>query len=282
MKIVQESVKKVASALASIPKLYAELKLRPSPSTVALSQELWIALGGSCPDKMCAFKAKSAYDGNKEVLFPELPYNMLLTFKEDSYSNGIALAEKSIEIIRKVGLVELDKIYRGFSYGSGKDITGFVDGTNNYDETLKQTGKLASIASDEGSIAQDVAAPHAQGSNVFVGIFEHDLKSFHTLSSRQKSRSIGRQYGIEKKTVGRDGRIENPRLAKDVSLQGHIFKGWGEMYRQCEIRCVLLFSRLNSASKHTRYVRLVPLVPTPNKILKSSLKRSPRRLQKIC
>ncbi|GAB5365014.1 hypothetical protein AAMO2058_001019800 [Amorphochlora amoebiformis] len=215
--------------VAKVPKLCDDLKLAQAPCTIAIRGQIWASLGGKCPENLKSqFVNKKAYDGDNKVLFPAMDVDIIGIFKNNSLEDAEALADKFIDLFQPYTKVQ-PRIHRGFTYGGGKDLTGFVDGTNNFDETLRHLCKLCVMGGD--SALEHPEDTH-HGSTLFFAIFNHNLQSFSKMSTRDKSRSIGREYGVEKAMKGRDRRVENPRLGKDVSLQGHIFKAWGDMYRQ--------------------------------------------------
>jgi len=111
----------------------------------------------------------------------------------------------------------------GFAYEGGKDLTGFIDGTKNMDYNLR-------CLAEDAIVAPYDSRENVGGSYVYCSRFIHDLTKFGSLSLDEKSGVIGRKYAVEVKSTGYDGRIENPRTG--IDLKGHIFRGWGQMYRQ--------------------------------------------------
>ncbi len=78
-------------------------------------------------------------------------------------------------------VVELVAEQPGFTYGEGRDITGFVDGTAN--PPVRRAPEVALIPPGE---------PGAGGSHVIAMRWVHDLGAFHGLPVDEQERVIGR------------------------------------------------------------------------------------------
>lgn len=102
--------------------------------------------------------------------------------------------------------------------GGGKDLTGFIDGTVNPDETLRASINMATRP--DGS------------SHVFAAKFVHNIQSFWSLNASQRNSIIGRNHGVTCQRKSSDGRFENPRSGPGVGdKRGHVFRAWGDMLR---------------------------------------------------
>jgi len=135
------------------------------------------------------------------------------------------IGEKNIERIEKIS---------GFKYNGGRDLTGFVDGTRNapFLVTILDTAIIHSGDEDSDE--------NIGGSYLLASRFAHDLKKFESLSTDEKSKLVGRDFGkIESNS--------NPKLPDALdhlkpgsgfvypslpSSNYHINRGYGVMFRQ--------------------------------------------------
>jgi Dyp-type peroxidase family len=102
--------------------------------------------------------------------------------------------------------------------GGGKDLTGFLDGTMNCDQTLRT--------------CVDVALTNIGSSYCYAGKFIHNLLKFKSLSTEKKNAIIGRNFDVVCPQLSNDGRLENPRRGNGVfDTKAHVFRSWGNMLR---------------------------------------------------
>jgi porphyrinogen peroxidase len=99
------------------------------------------------------------------------------------------LLHDSKRIVESVSTAfKLDGVIDAFSYGSGRDLTGYEDGTEN------PKGKKARDA----AIAQGQGAGLDGSSYVAVQLWLHDFKAFDTMSSKDQDNAIGRRKSDNK------------------------------------------------------------------------------------
>jgi putative iron-dependent peroxidase len=80
-------------------------------------------------------------------------------------------------------VLTLDRVVDVFRYGSGRDLTGYEDGTENPE------GEQASAA----ALVQDTGPSHDGGSFAAVQQWEHDFAAFERLSQAARDAAIGRR-----------------------------------------------------------------------------------------
>mmetsp|Transcript_2041 Transcript_2041/g.2678 ORF Transcript_2041/g.2678 Transcript_2041/m.2678 type:complete len:576 (+) Transcript_2041:319-2046(+) len=232
----------VFDALSKIPAWTQEaIEARKSPvvSAVGIEGTTWKSWDAAPPKELKKFDTIFTKDG-QQVLFPaEGAGHILLWVKASSsdvcYELGkrlaLALGENAANVSQTIT----------FKYGSGKDLTGFIDGTRNPDHLLR------AIVDEVAIFPQDNYGDHVSGCYMYVGKFVHDLRKFFSMNDHAKSQIIGRDYTKEEPHKrGYDRRIENPRLDEDeymdesakknptepAKTRFHTARGHGSMYRQ--------------------------------------------------
>lgn len=136
-----------------------------------------------------------------------------------------------------------------FKFDGGRDLSGFMDGTRNFDMMLSGV-MMVSVVQEKNlnrnftnvvpaplHVKELLASLYSQddegASFVFVGKFRHDLASFSKLSDAAKSEVVGRD--ITKVAVCEllyaQGRLENPLLDSEPD-DSHIQRSAGAMTRR--------------------------------------------------
>ncbi len=111
---------------------------------------------------------------------PSTPGDLLFHIRGSRMDLCFELADR---LARQLGpAVEIVDEVHGFKYFDRRDLLGFVDGTEN------PTGRAAAEAVTIGDEDPDFAG----GSYVIVQKYLHDLTSWHTLSTEEQERVIGR------------------------------------------------------------------------------------------
>lgn len=167
---------------------------------------------------------------DKRVLIPSTGGDILLYVKGHSRESCLDVCNDIL--FKNIGYTFIDGVYSSTNcelgkisltccnqvFGGGYDLTGFVDGTMNPDQSLRSAVETA-VSSDGSSFA-------------YVSKFKHDLSYFSSLSIEHKNSIIGRNYEMTCRQLSSDGRMENPRRGNGVSdTRGHIFRSWGNMLR---------------------------------------------------
>lgn len=217
--------------------------IEAAATMIALSNDLWNVIISKnddikSPKELVQFKAKYSYvdtetcalpiyekeykydDNNKsDNICHETQPDILIMIKGNDTNICNEVSAKCMKLLDNDIISHIEQT-DAFKYEGGKDLTGFIDGTKNMDYNLRDLAETTLIA-DKQNIS---------GSYVYCSRFIHDLNGFQKLKTDDKSAIIGRKYGVEQASKSIDGRMENPRTGLD--LKGHVFRSWGEMYRQ--------------------------------------------------
>lgn len=128
------------------------------------------------PNKLRPFPAMS--QGSREA--PAIEYDVFIHLRCDRYDVLHLVANEINQMFE--GLVELMEEERGFRFMDSRDLTGFVDGTENPKGRHRQ--QVALVGDDD--------AEFKNGSYVHVQKFAHDLSSWQRLSVKKQEDIIGR------------------------------------------------------------------------------------------
>ena len=175
----------VARVAAGIPSLVATTgRLDPRASlacTVGVGSEFWDVLSpdrrpkGLRPFKAIAAGGRSAPNTGGDLLLHALSKRADLNF------------ELAMRIMRALGdAAEVGEEVHGFRYLDSRDLTGFIDGTENPKGRTPRA--RAALIGDEDPV-------FAGGSYVFTQRYVHDLKSWAGLPRKAQERVIGRTKG---------------------------------------------------------------------------------------
>eukprot|EP01084_Bolivina_argentea_P257435 433725_1 len=243
---IDKTLPQLKSFIVSIPLQSTKDTSKESATTmIALSNDLWRVMidnndNMQTPKELKQFKAKYSYIDTNECILPiyeqNYKFNTIDDMKEDnipiymqtqpdifimikSNDSNNKIGNKCINMLDKNMISHIEQT-NAFKYKGGKDLTGFIDGTKNMDYNLRDLSEIVLINDKQNT----------SGSYVYCSRFIHNLNKFNKFSIDDKSTIIGRKYGVETKSKSLDGRIENPRVGSD--LKGHVFRSWGEMYRQ--------------------------------------------------
>lgn len=197
--------------------LFKQVEITQIPNSLCISQRIASFLFSSVPAGFVPF---TAINSKSEVaIFPAQQWDYFLTLKSDDETDIRAVVDALLDSFKLQ--ISSASFTLGFKHREGRDLTGFIDGTKNADHLLRPLVDSAVIA--EGL--------HCGGSFVYAGRFVHDMAKFSAMTTEQKTSLIGRKYDVEQPVAGRDGRVENPRFGGPPFNQ-HVFRSWGEMYRQ--------------------------------------------------
>jgi putative iron-dependent peroxidase len=186
--------------LAAVPKLarYLSFSLKPSvkpgkallalatatdgdQAVVGIGQSTAIAMGESIE----GLRTSPTQFGAGLVL-PSTPFALWCWLR--GADHGVLLHE-SRKIVEAVSAAfQLDSVIEGFKYDTGRDLTGYVDGTEN---PKGKKAVAAAIVRGRG--------PGIDGSSfVTVQQWVHDFKKFEALSPKDQDNSVGRRKSDDK------------------------------------------------------------------------------------
>jgi len=150
----------------------------------------------------------------KEVIMPATGGDLLAWVKSEDEA---VFDEVRSEVLKALGEAAVKVEAVRCKDLSGRDLTGFKDGTNNFDVSLRPVAEKA-LQKDGGSV-------------IFAARFAHNMAGFRKLNKEAQSRIFSRDIRVEQPARGLDGRDENPRIANG-DPQAHVARAWGGMYRQ--------------------------------------------------
>jgi len=143
---------------------------------VAFGPRAWVAAGGAVPTEVSDFTPVVGPDG---FTFPETQHDAWVWASGASYDIVFDVGRAVAAAFAGVATVATE--LHGFTYRDSRDLTGFVDGTEN--PPLDEAPLLATVPADE---------PGAGGSVVLVQRWVHDLGSFHALEETEQEIVFGR------------------------------------------------------------------------------------------
>jgi putative iron-dependent peroxidase len=175
---ITEAADKVLAQLKALPALVAELNdSQPGAEltcSVAFSRAFWAKTNQAMPAELIDF----APLGEGEISAPATEVDVLLHCHSNRHDLHFYLLRKLMAEV--VGCVEVvDETY-GYRYLDSRDMTDFIDGTENPKDALRH--EVAIIPGGE----------FAGGSYLMVQRFIHDLPAWNRLSVAQQEKIIGR------------------------------------------------------------------------------------------
>ncbi|MBO1518130.1 Dyp-type peroxidase [Oceanisphaera pacifica] len=177
--ILSEQYAKVTHALAQVPALWQELtQTYPDANfsgLVAIGNAAWDSLYPSArPAELTAFPAQK----QGQRVAPETPFDLFFQLRADRLDIAYIAQQKVMALLAK--LVELKDERQGFRYLEMRDMTGFVDGTEN-----PQGDERAQVA-----LVQE--GPFADGSYVHVQNYKHKMARWEKLAIKAQEDIYGR------------------------------------------------------------------------------------------
>lgn len=183
----------VARVAAGVPMLVRKVgAMDPRANlvcTVSFGPEFWDAISpGKRPLGLRPFKAirtegRSAPSTGGDILFHTISKRADLNFE-------LAMRVRS----HLSEMVEVMEEIHGFRYLDSRDLTGFIDGTEN--PKGKERAKVALIGSEDPAFAG--------GSYVFTQRYVHNLKKWTTVTEREQEKVIGRRKRDSRELSDRD------------------------------------------------------------------------------
>ncbi|MEO7556628.1 MAG: Dyp-type peroxidase [Acidimicrobiales bacterium] len=143
---------------------------------VAFGPSAWAAAGGALPAEVSDF---TPVVGPDSFTFPATQHDAWVWASGASYDIVFDVARAVAVAFDGVATVATE--LHGFTYRDSRDLTGFIDGTEN--PPLDEAPLLATVATDQ---------PGAGGSVVLVQRWVHDLGRFHALDEPDQQGVFGR------------------------------------------------------------------------------------------
>lgn len=171
-------VRRVIADLAGLTAGLAEELSEPRlVSAVGIGASAWASLfGPRMPKGLVPFAALE--DGPRQA--PATPADLFLHIHSPRHDANFLLARKVMERLR--GHVRLVEEIHGFKYLGGRDLTGFVDGTENPEGD--ERAEVALVGGED---------PHfAGGSHVSLQRYIHDLPRWEARPVAEQEATIGR------------------------------------------------------------------------------------------
>lgn len=169
----------VREKLKAVPALWEELKQTYPEAAfsglVAIGNEAWDGLYPQArPNELTAFPAQG--EGDRSA--PETPVDLFFQLRADRLDVAYIAAQRVMTLL--ASLAELKDERQGFRYLDCRDMTGFVDGTENPEG--EHRAEVALVA--EG--------PFAGGSYVHVQRYHHRMARWQKLSLTSQEKIYGR------------------------------------------------------------------------------------------
>ncbi len=187
--------------------------------------ELWAANGKSEPKGLTGFNAPVV--GSDGFRLPATQHDMVMWLTGPSYDVVFDLSRGIVSAL--VGYATLAYEMVGWPYHHDRDLTGFIDGTEN--PTLVEA--TAAVVIPEGQ-------PGAGGSILLLQQWEHDVSAWEALPVARQEHAMGRRKSDSKELdpkppASHVGRTDQDRLGKifrrnvaygDVQRHGTVFVGF--------------------------------------------------------
>lgn len=180
--------------LAVLPDQVQQFKQRFSGQAVhaviAIGSEFWDQLDEQRPAQLANFPTVSG-----DATMPVTPVDLLLHLRSDRRDITYALARLMLSTLGTT--VSLVEEVSGFRYLDSRDLTGFVDGTENPQGDHRK----------EVALVDDEDAAFAGGSYIHLQRYVHNLPEWEALSLKRQEDTMGRtkldnvEYGSDEKPL---------------------------------------------------------------------------------
>lgn len=182
LRLRQGGGRTVRQAAAALPALTAELARNlgvPSlTSAIGIGAQAWPQIFvGPPPAGLAPFPALA--EGTRQA--PATPGDILVHIHSDQHDANFLLARQVMAALAD-SVERVDETH-GFRYREGRDLTGFMDGTENPQGEARAVVAL---------VAPEADLRLAGGSYLSVQRYVHDLARWETLSPHQQEETIGR------------------------------------------------------------------------------------------
>lgn len=176
-----DSIAKLRQVLSDIPATELSFRARYVEAdlhiTVAMGSEFWDRLSpAERPSQLIAFPALT----NQNISAPHTPVDLLLHIRSERHDLNY---EAAVLLFSRLGnSVSLVEEVHGFRYLDSRDLTGFVDGTEN-----PQGDHRAEVA-----LVGDEDPVFTGGSYIHLQRYEHDLEAWNRITVKQQEDILGR------------------------------------------------------------------------------------------
>ena len=203
---VLQQCQSLHQSLTVLNEQQADANLRAS---VSFGKSFWLSLDKGCPAEFDDFRTL----GEAEVTAPSTGGDILLHVNSSRHDLNFYVLRQFLQPIAEAVEV-MDETY-GYKYLDSRDMTDFIDGTEN-PKTLESRSDVALIK--EGDFAG--------GSFVMVQRFVHNLPAWHRLSVQAQEKVIGRTKpdSIELDDVPENshvGRVDIKEEGKGLKIVRH-------------------------------------------------------------
>ena len=169
----------VVDALAQVPDLWQSLQQEyPDASfsgLVAIGHQAWDELyPGGRPAELTSFPSQQ----QGQRMAPETPFDLFFQLRADRLDVAYIAVQRVMALL--AGMVELKDERQGFRYLDCRDMTGFVDGTENPQ------------GEDRARVALVAAGRFAGGSYVHVQHYRHKMARWQKLAIKAQEDIYGR------------------------------------------------------------------------------------------
>ena len=165
------------NALLAAIELHRNRQGKTPNLVVAFGPNLWTRMAPSQSPK--ALRPFDPIEGPAGISAPSTQHHVLVWIHGPGVDDNFDLALEIQRILAPIARLELDE--RGFRYHDSRDLTGFIDGTEN----PRGDDRLAVALVPEGE-------PGEAGAFVLTQRWVHDLDAFHALPTEEQERVIGR------------------------------------------------------------------------------------------
>jgi len=191
------------------------LALRQARAAVGDGVQLVMGFGPQCLERLAPSSMPDYFIpfhpivGKDDLVAPGTQSDVFFWLLSDRRDLNMKAAMAINEIMKPVATLELD--VQGFRYLDSRDLSGFIDGTENPgDDEARQ---VALVPDDQ---------PGAGGAFVLGQKWVHNLQAFHTLSEPAQERVIGR---TKPDSVELDPPPANAHVSRaDVKIDGSALK----------------------------------------------------------
>ncbi|MEM5530689.1 Dyp-type peroxidase [Gammaproteobacteria bacterium AS21] len=168
-----QSIAKIPSVLADCTERFVDAQLH---LTVGLSSQFWDFL--ELPEKPAGLQPFQAIS-NKKVRMPATDTDLLLHIRSHRHDVNYHIAQAVYQLLSPFFV--LDELVRGFRYLDSRDLTGFVDGTENPEGESRE--KVALVGDDPAFNG---------GSYIHLQKYLHNLPVWNSYTLKEQEDSYGR------------------------------------------------------------------------------------------